>query len=103
MEVLDFLTGGNTNPFDPIVSPLTVESAPYHAPTLITVAASDGLCAQGLAYATLLRSFGVDVSEDILPGVPHMFTMPVNATVARQWHKRQIDSFAKAFGVNFVS
>lgn len=55
--------------------------------------------AQGQAYATLLRSFGTSVSEEVLPGVPHMFNLPVNATVTKRWHERQVEEFAQAFGL----
>lgn len=70
-----------------------------HPPTYITVAGCDSLRAQGQAYAELLRLSGVSVVEDILPGVPHMFTLPTNSTVTRDWTARQVEGFAKAFGI----
>ncbi|CAG9998470.1 unnamed protein product [Clonostachys byssicola] len=98
-KLYNFFTGGVCDPLDPLVSPLATGPVPHHARTSITVAACDGLRAQGQAYATLLRSFGVDVSEQVLPGVPHGFTMPVNATVTKLWHEKQVEEFAQAFGL----
>lgn len=98
-HLADFFTGGVCDPLDPLVSPLVTGPVPHHPRTSITVAACDGLRAQGQAYATLLRSFGVEVSEQVLPGVPHGFTMPVNATVTKRWHEKQVEEFAQAFGL----
>ncbi|VUC23414.1 unnamed protein product [Clonostachys rosea] len=98
-KLFNLFTGGVCDPFDPLVSPLNTRPVSDHPRTCITVAACDGLRAQGQAYATLLRSFGVDVSENVLPGVPHMFTLPVNATVTKRWHERQVEEFAQAFSL----
>ncbi|CAH0020336.1 unnamed protein product [Clonostachys rhizophaga] len=98
-KLYNFFTGGVCDPLDPSVSPLATGPVPHHPRTSITVAACDGLRAQGQAYATLLRSFGVEVSEQVLPGVPHGFTMPVNATVTKLWHEKQVEEFAQAFGL----
>jgi acetyl esterase/lipase len=68
-----------------------------HPPTHVTVAACDLLKIQGLAYAQHLRSAGVSVIEEVLPGVPHGFTFPVNAEVTKAWLERQTDAFAAAF------
>ena len=65
-------------------------------PTDVTVAACDSLRAQGQAFAELLRHSGVTVTEDVLPGVPHMFTLPTNAHVTVAWLKRQVDVLGKA-------
>lgn len=65
--------------------------------TDITVAGCDTLRAQGQAFAQYLRTSGVKVTEDILPGVPHMFTLPTNAKVTKTWLKRQVDVLEKAF------
>jgi hypothetical protein len=40
----------------------------------------------------------VDVTEDLLPGVPHMFTAALEATVVKKWIERQVKSFEAAFG-----
>ena len=96
---LDVYTGGPTDPYNPLISPLMAEVDSRHPPTHVTVAACDYLNLQGLAYAQHLRSSGVKVSEEILPGVPHGFTFPVNANVSKRWLERQIDAFARAFAI----
>ena len=65
--------------------------------TQITVAACDYLRTQGLQYAQVLRSSGVDVIEVILPGVPHNFTLAINANVTKAWLEKQVDVFKAAF------
>lgn len=94
--------GGSTDPCDPFVSPLAAHPTSQHPPTLITIAACDVLRAQGLAYAQLLRSSGVQVTEDILRGVPHSFTFALNANVTKNWLERQIDAFEAAFDIDGV-
>lgn len=69
-----------------------------HPRTHVTVAACDYLMPQGLSYAQVLRSFDTEVTEEILPGVPHGFTFPMNAGVTRRWLERQRDLFMEAFG-----
>ena len=83
----------------PLISPLMAVASATHPRTNITVAACDYLRPQGQAYAELLRRVGVDVTEDILAGVPHGFTFAANAKVTRSWVERQIESFAEAFGL----
>lgn len=73
-----------------------------HPATLVTVAACDHLKIQGLAYAQLLRSSGSKVTEEILPGVPHGFTVAVNAKATRNWVERQVEHFAAAFDDRFA-
>lgn len=75
-------------------------SIQQHPKTIVTVAACDSLRAQGLAYAQLLRSSGVHVTEDILAGAPHMFTLPTNAEITKRWTERQVEAFAVAFGID---
>ena len=55
---------------------------------------------QGLKYAQLLRSSGVQVDEDVLRGVPHGFTFALNAALVKSWFERQIDAFASVFDVD---
>ncbi|TAQ88657.1 hypothetical protein B7494_g3009 [Chlorociboria aeruginascens] len=90
--------GDTADPFDPLISPLVAQPSSNHPPTRITTAACDHLRAQGQAYAELLRFHGVRVTEDVLPGVPHGFTLALNATVAKEWVEREVDSFAAEFG-----
>lgn len=71
--------------------------SPQHPAAHVTVAACDHLRTQGLAYAELLRSCGVKVTEEVLPGVPHGFTFPMNADIPRRWVERQVDIFMSAF------
>lgn len=85
-----------------MLSPLVAKSVSGHAATYVTIAACDGLRAQGQAYAELLRLSGVTVTEDILPGVPHMFNLPMDAAISKTWHKKQIEAFATAFGLPAV-
>ena len=96
----EMYTGGKADPLNPLVSPLMAKLDASHPQTHITVAACDHLKYQDLAYAQHLRSFGVEVSEEILPGVPHGFTFPLKAEVAKKWLERQVDMFAAAFVVS---
>lgn len=96
MCVTELYTGGRTDPFDPLVSPLTAMVDSRHAPTHITIAACDQLKVQDLAYAQHLRSSGVTISEEILPGVPHGFTFPLDAQVTKDWLERQVSVLAAA-------
>ena len=68
-----------------------------HAPTIVTTAACDTLGPQGQAYASLLSSSGVEVTEDVLPGVPHGFTMALEANVVKGFMDRQLQSYRAAF------
>ena len=90
-------TGGQTEVFDPLVSPLMATVDSRHAPTHFTVAACDLLKFQDLAYAQHLRTSGVKVTEEILPGVPHGFTFPLNAKVTLGWLERQVSLLAAVF------
>ncbi|KAH8901173.1 alpha/beta-hydrolase [Thozetella sp. PMI_491] len=92
-------TGEDQDPCGPLVSPLLAQPTSHHPSTYITVAACDFLRSQGQAYAELLRSSGVQVEEDILPGVPHTFTFSLNTNVAQGWLERQVAAFAKAFHI----
>ena len=87
---------------DPFLCPLMAppHSVRQHPKTIVTVAACDSLRAQGLAYAQLLRSSGVQVTEDVLAGAPHMFTLPTNAEVTKRWTERQVKGFGEAFGID---
>ncbi|KAJ9640805.1 hypothetical protein H2204_003094 [Knufia peltigerae] len=84
-----YYSGGLTDPCDPLLSPLLATPGSNHPKTHITVAACDFLRDQGLAYTSHLRSFGIDVVEDLLPGVPHGFTFPTRAKVVTGWLERQ--------------
>ncbi|KIW99742.1 uncharacterized protein Z518_11155 [Rhinocladiella mackenziei CBS 650.93] len=95
--ITELYTANSSDICHPLISPLMAHPNPQHPATHITVAACDYLMAQGLAYAQLLRSFGVEVTEDILPGVPHGFTFAVNAEVTKAWLERQVDLFAAVF------
>ncbi|OAP60659.1 hypothetical protein AYL99_05661 [Fonsecaea erecta] len=97
-KLYDLYVGDSTDIYDPLVSPLMAKAIPQHPKTHVTVAACDYLMPQGLAYAQLLRSFGTEVTEEILPGVPHGFTFPMNATVTKKWLENQRDIFMAAFG-----
>ncbi len=97
MSCSDLYTGGSTDLFNPLISPLTAKVDSSHPPTHITVAACDFLKFQDLAYAQHLRLSGVTVSEEILPGVPHGFTFPLTADVSKRWLERQVGAFAEAF------
>ncbi|KIX04741.1 uncharacterized protein Z518_05611 [Rhinocladiella mackenziei CBS 650.93] len=57
----------------------------HHCPTHITVAGMDPLCNQGIEYAVRLQEVGVDAQLEIVPGVPHDFTMVRNARATKQW------------------
>ncbi|KAH0844850.1 hypothetical protein FOPE_09588 [Fonsecaea pedrosoi] len=96
-KVYELYLGNATDIYDPLASPLMVKDISQHPPTHVTVAACDFLMPQGLAYAQLLRSFGTSVTEEILPGVPHGFTFPLNADVTRKWIEDQRDVFMAAF------
>ncbi|KIW58148.1 hypothetical protein PV05_02695 [Exophiala xenobiotica] len=91
--------GDKTDPCNPFASPLASNPTPEHPPTLVTIAACDFLRPQGLKYAQLLRSSGVQVDEDVLRGVPHGFTFALNAALVKSWFERQIDAFASVFDV----
>jgi acetyl esterase/lipase len=98
--VADFETeyySGIAHMNNPFVSMLLAAPSSTHAPTHITVAACDELRDQGHAYAQVLRCSGVSVSEDILAGVPHGFTFPLNARVTKSWLRRQVDTLETAF------
>ncbi|KIX95660.1 uncharacterized protein Z520_08780 [Fonsecaea multimorphosa CBS 102226] len=97
-KLYDLYVGKSTDIYDPLVSPLMAQAIAQHPKTHVTVAACDYLMPQGLAYAQLLRSFGTEVTEEILPGVPHGFTFPMNATVTKRWLENQRDIFMSAFG-----
>ncbi|KIW68745.1 hypothetical protein PV04_04668 [Phialophora macrospora] len=96
-KLYELYTGDLTDPCDPLLSPLMAKLDANHPPTHVTVAACDLLKFQGMAYAQHLRSAGVYVVEEVLPGVPHGFTFPVNAEVTKSWLERQTDAFAAAF------
>lgn len=91
--------GDNGDVFDPLVSPLMSEPDRLlkHPRTHITVAACDALRDQALAYGQLLRSAGVQATEEVLQGVPHGFTFPTNAEVTKKWFESQRDLFMEAF------
>lgn len=91
--------GDNGDVFDPLVSPLMSkpDGLSKHPRTHITVAACDLLRYQALAYGQLLRSAGVQATEEILQGVPHGFTFLTNADKTRGWLERQRDLFMEAF------
>ncbi|KIW32086.1 uncharacterized protein PV07_03658 [Cladophialophora immunda] len=95
-KLYDLYIGDSTDIDDPLVSPLMARDIAHHPKTHITVAACDYLMPQGLAYAQLLRSFGTHVTEEILPGVPHGFTFPMNAAVTKRWLENQRDIFMAA-------
>lgn len=97
---IELYTNEKTDECDPFVSPLLSRPSAKHARTHITVAACDDLRAQGLAYGQLLRSCGVSVTEEILPGVPHGFTFPLDAIVTKLWMQGQVDKFQVAFEGN---
>ncbi|KIW18443.1 hypothetical protein PV08_02731 [Exophiala spinifera] len=96
-SLIKLYTGGKTDECHPFISPLLAKPSKRHARTHITVAACDDLRAQGLAYAQLLRSSGVAVSEEVLQGVPHGFTFPLEARVVKSWLRGQVDRFVTAF------
>ncbi|KAF7558988.1 hypothetical protein G7046_g5165 [Stylonectria norvegica] len=100
-KLFELYTGGEIESCNPLASPLLATSTSFlhHPPTHVTVAACDALRVQGQAYAALLRHSGVCVTEEILPGVPHMFTLPMNAKVTRGWLEKQVDLFMEAFGI----
>lgn len=91
--------GDNADVLDPLISPLMSEpdNLLKHPPTHITVAACDVLRDQALAYGQLLRSAGVQATEEVLQGVPHGFTFPTNAEVTKRWFESQRDLFMEAF------
>lgn len=95
-----FCTGyysGDAHMDNPFVSMLLAKPSSSHAPTHVTVAACDELRSQGLAYAQVLRCSGVEVTEDVLAGVPHGFTFPLTANVTKSWLVRQVDALDAAF------
>ncbi|KIW95328.1 uncharacterized protein Z519_03912 [Cladophialophora bantiana CBS 173.52] len=93
----ELYVGNSTDIYDHLASPLMAQDISQHPKTHITVAACDYLMHQGLAYAQLLRSFGTHVTEEILAGVPHGFTFPMNAAVTKKWLENQRDIFMAAF------
>jgi acetyl esterase/lipase len=97
--LLELYIGEDRDTSDPLVSPLLAHPTSHHPAMYITVAACDFLRSQGQAYAELLRFSGVQVEEDILPGVPHTFTFAMNANVTKGWLERQVSAFAEAFQI----
>ncbi|KEF61324.1 uncharacterized protein A1O9_02889 [Exophiala aquamarina CBS 119918] len=89
--------GEQLDPCDRYASPLASKQVPDHPPTLMTIAGCDFLRPQGLKYAQFLRSSGVQVEEDILPGVPHGFTFALNSELVTSWFERQVEAFRNAF------
>ncbi|KAL2402451.1 hypothetical protein ABEF95_002504 [Exophiala dermatitidis] len=79
-------------PDHPVVSPLChPDPLPeHHAPTHFSVAGCDILLHEGIAYATKLRNAGIDTMVEVLPGVPHGFTMAVKAKATLNWTRNQV-------------
>jgi acetyl esterase len=69
-------------------SPINSEDHSHLAPLFLALAECDPLCAEGLAYADVLRVAGVTVNLDIYRGVTHEFIkMGRIIPEARQFHR----------------
>lgn len=75
---------------DPYASVLLAEPPANHPSVHITVAGSDRLRDEGIAYALKLRNAGIDTQLEIIPGVPHGLTISPTTPVASQFFRNQV-------------
>jgi acetyl esterase/lipase len=96
---IDLMTPPCLGPSNKLVFPLLNPDPllAHHTPTHTTVGGYDFVWDESIAYALKLRDSDINVTFDVVPGVPLGFVWNYEAKATIQWLRNQVRAFQRAF------